>query len=85
MLVDKFSKVTIVTATRENYLKLKNIDNSEELIGKPARIILDNSGKIPEFEEVQLNESIKAEKVEEKPVKKSTRKTTKSKKKQSEE
>ena len=79
MLVDKFSKVTIITATRGSYLRLKDIENSEELIGKPERIILNNTGKIPEFEEILLDSTfVQEESVEEKPVKK-TRKTTKKK------
>lgn len=76
MFKHEFNTVTIITADRDKYLKLVNVDNSEEIIGKPERIILNNKGNIPEFEEVDLIEVVK-EVVEEKPVKKTTKKTTK--------
>lgn len=78
MLVDKFSKVTIITATRGSYLKLKDIENSEELIGKPERLILSNEGKIPDFEEFAMTKDTNEQVAEDKPVKK-TRKTAKKK------
>ena len=82
MIVDKFSKAVIVTATRGTYLKLKEVENSEELIGKPERIILSVEGKIPDFIEAQLDgipvKESEEDKAEEKSVKK-TRKTTKKK------
>ena len=77
MTIDKFNKVTVVTAERGKFLKLKEEDRSEELVGRPERIILNNTGKLPEFEEILLdNTSVQEESVEEKPVKK-TRKVTK--------
>lgn len=54
MYTDRFEKETIITAQRGYYLKLKDTENSDELIGKPERIIFSNYGKIPEFEEVIL-------------------------------
>lgn len=79
MTIDKFNKVTVITADRNKFLKLKEEDHSEDLIGRPERIILNNAGKIPEFEEILLDSTfVQEESVEEKPVKK-TRKTTKKK------
>lgn len=77
MRKDVFKFETIVTAERGNYLKLNGVENSEELIGRPERIILSNSGKIPEFiEEVIKEDVIEEQKVEEAPKKKTTRKRT---------
>lgn len=76
MMKHEYANVTIVTAERGNFLKLVGVDNSEELIGRPERILLNNTGKVPEFEEAPL-ESVQVEEVvEEKPAKK-TRKSTK--------
>lgn len=47
-------KVILVVAEKGRYLALKNIENSEELIGKPTRITLDQPGVIPEFEEREV-------------------------------
>lgn len=77
MLRDDFKNVVIVTATRGCYLKLKDTDNSEELIGLPERIIFNSRGNIPEFEEVKLPKLDEAEEVEET---KTTKKTSKKKK-----
>ena len=49
-----FKKDTIITAEKGKYLKLIDIDNSEEVIGKPQRIIFSNDGIIPNCEEVEL-------------------------------
>ena len=54
MKVEKLAKVTIITVDPAKYLVLKNVENSEELIGKPKRIIFDNQGIIPEFEEREV-------------------------------
>lgn len=76
MMKHEYANVTIVTADRGKYLKLVGVDNSEELIGRPERILLNNTGKVPEFEEISLNDIPVKEVVEEKPAKK-TRKSTK--------
>ena len=52
MKITKFRDVTIVTAERNKFLKLK--DNDENIIGKPIRIIFSNTENIPEFEEENL-------------------------------
>jgi len=77
MTRDDFKTVSIITATRGCYLKLKDTDNSEELIGLPERIIFNNRGNIPEFEEVKLPKLDEVEEVEEI---KTTKKTSKKKK-----
>lgn len=51
MNIDKFKNNTIVTADKGKYLKIKG---SKAKIGRPVRIIYDNSGEIPEFEEVDI-------------------------------
>lgn len=51
MNIEKLDKYTLVTADKNKFLILKDTDNSEKLIGKPVRMIFDNSGTIPEFEE----------------------------------
>lgn len=56
MKIERLAKITIVTVEPTKYLVLKNVENSEELIGKPKRIILDNTGVIPEFEEREVTE-----------------------------
>ena len=52
----EMKKTMIITAEPKHYLILKNMENSEELIGKPVRIILDKDGLIPEFEEREVEE-----------------------------
>lgn len=47
--------VLVVMSDKGKYLALKNVENSEELIGRPTRITLDNAGMIPEFEEREVN------------------------------
>lgn len=54
MTVQRLSEITVITAEPNKYLVLKNTENSEQLIGKPKRIIFDNSGIIPEFEEREV-------------------------------
>lgn len=54
MNIIKGSKSTLITADQNKYLKLKNVENSEELIGKPVRTIFLNDGAIPEFEEENI-------------------------------
>lgn len=66
MHIAKFEKDTIVIAAPKTYLKIKDVENSEEIIGKPHRIFLSNEGIIPEFEEIPFNMIEE----EEKPVKK---------------
>ena len=66
MRKEDFRTVTIITAENHNYLKLKEVENSEELIGKPVRMIFSKDGKLPEFEDVSLvPEALKTEEVEE--------------------
>ena len=78
MRKEDFRTATIISAEIHNYLKLKGVENSEELIGKPVRIVLSNRGKLPEFEEVPLVfEAPIAEKVEE--IKEETPKKSKKK------
>lgn len=58
MKIEKLAKVIIITVDKptNTYLALKNTENSEQLIGRPKRIIFDNSGIIPEFEEREVIE-----------------------------
>lgn len=56
MKINEFKSITIVTADEGKYLKLKNKEESESIIGKPMRLILSNKGDIPEFEEASLYE-----------------------------
>lgn len=56
MNIQEFREVTIITSEPNKYLVLKEIESSEQLIGRPKRIILDNSGTIPEFEEREVVE-----------------------------
>lgn len=46
----EFEDVTIIDAEPGKYLIIPGV-NSEGLIGKPERIVLKNTGIIPEFEE----------------------------------
>ena len=54
MTKNEFIKEIIITAERGNYLKIANLENSEERIGKPERIIFSKEGIIPEVEEINL-------------------------------
>lgn len=54
MTKNEFAKEIIITAERGNYLKIANLENSEEIIGKPERIIFSKEGIIPEVEEINL-------------------------------
>jgi hypothetical protein len=58
MRIDKLQNVTIITVDdpRKSYLALKNTENSKQLIGKPVRMIFNNTGIVPEFEEREVNE-----------------------------
>ena len=49
-----FEKNTIITAERGKYLALAGSKSSEETLGMPVRIIFDNKGIIPEFEEKDI-------------------------------
>ena len=54
MTKNEFVKEVIITAERGNYLKIANLENSEEIIGKPERIIFSKEGIIPQVEEINL-------------------------------
>lgn len=56
MIVDTFKNNTIITADRGKYLIPKNLPEGVTLedMGKPVRIIFDNTGIIPEFEEREV-------------------------------
>lgn len=56
MDIQKLKRVTIISTEPEKYLAFKDVDNSEELIGKPKRIIFGNDGIIPDFEEREVIE-----------------------------
>lgn len=49
-------KLILIVADKGKYLTLKDIENSEELIGKPTRVTFENAGIIPEFEEKEVTE-----------------------------
>lgn len=46
--------ITIIEADIGKYLALNGRNNSEDLIGKPTRIVFDNSGNVPQLEERDL-------------------------------
>lgn len=82
MEVLDFHKFTVITADRDCYLRVKGFEKSEEVLGKPQRIILNSGGKIPDYEEVRLDEAlfneVNAPATEVKTAtKKTTKKTTK--------
>lgn len=54
MEISKFKNETVITADKNKYLKLKENEESENIIGRPVRIILSNSKEIPEFEEENI-------------------------------
>ena len=58
MQISEFKNNTIITADRGKYLIPKNLPDgiSLEDMGKPVRIIFDNTGVIPEFEEREVTE-----------------------------
>lgn len=58
MTIDKFKNNTVITADRGKYLVPKELPEEIKLenIGKPVRIIYDNTGIILEFEEKEVNE-----------------------------
>lgn len=58
MQISTLKNNTIITADRGKYLVPKNLpeDISLEDMGKPVRIIFDNTGVIPEFEEREAEE-----------------------------
>lgn len=57
MILNRYEDVTIVNADKDKYLVLKGVDNSEELIGNPVRIIFSNENVVPELEERDLANS----------------------------
>ena len=58
MQISTLENNTIITADRGKYLVSKNLpeDITLEDMGKPVRIIFDNTGIIPEFEEREVEE-----------------------------
>lgn len=58
MQISTLKNNTIITADRGKYLIPKNLpeDITLEDMGKPVRIIFDNTGVIPEFEEREVEE-----------------------------
>ena len=58
MQISTLKNNTIITADRGKYLVPKNLpeDITLEDMGKPVRIIFDNTGVIPEFEEREVTE-----------------------------
>lgn len=58
MQISTLKNNTIITADRGKYLVPKNLpeDITLEDMGKPVRIIFDNTGIIPEFEEREVTE-----------------------------
>ena len=58
MQISTLKNNTIITADRGKYLVPKNLpeDITLEDMGKPVRIIVDNTGIIPEFEEREVEE-----------------------------
>ena len=58
MQISTLKNNTIITADTGKYLIPKNLpeDITLEDVGKPVRIIFDNTGVIPEFEEREVTE-----------------------------
>lgn len=58
MQISTLKNNTIITADTGKYLVPKNLPEymSLEDMGKPVRIIFDNTGVIPEFEEREVTE-----------------------------
>lgn len=58
MQISTLKNNTIITADRGKYLVPKNLpeDITMENMGKPVKIIFDNTGVIPEFEEREVTE-----------------------------
>ena len=58
MQISTLKNNTIITADKGKYLIPKNLpeDITLEDMGKPVRIIFDNTGVIPEFEEREVEE-----------------------------
>ena len=58
MQISTLKNNTIITSDRGKYLVPKNLpeDITLEDMGKPVRIIFDNTGIIPEFEEREVTE-----------------------------
>ena len=56
MKIENFAKAVVITVDNptKQYLVLKDTENSEELIGKPRKVILGNDGIIPRFEEREV-------------------------------
>lgn len=52
----EFEDITVIDADPDKYLVIPGEENSERLIGKPERIVLKNTGIIPEFEEREVVE-----------------------------
>lgn len=56
MNIREYPDVTIIDAGVNHFLALKGEENSEKIIGRPRRIMLENTGIIPEFEEREVEE-----------------------------
>lgn len=58
MQISTLKNNTIITADRGKYLVPKNLPENITLedMGKPVRMIFDNTGVIPEFEEREVTE-----------------------------
>lgn len=54
MFKDVFNEVTIITAEKGKFLKIKSNKKSEQLIGRPERIIFSNTAEVPEMEEADI-------------------------------
>lgn len=54
MFKDVFNEVTLITAEKGKFLKIKGNKKSEQLIGRPERIISSNTVEIPEMEEEDI-------------------------------
>ena len=70
MRIDKYTFETVVTADKGSYLRFKDI--SEDVIGKPTRIIFSTQGIVPEFVEEVISKEIKD--IDANPTKKKSKK-----------
>jgi len=52
----EYTDAVVITADENKYLVLKNIENSESIIGKPIKVAFNKTGIIPEFEEREVIE-----------------------------
>lgn len=54
MFKDVFNKVTIITAEKGKFLKIKGNKKSEWLIRRLEKIIFSNTAEVPEIEEADI-------------------------------